>query len=180
MSELWWKLSCFVSCLTYFNHSSSAPSSSQSSSSNKNKIENAPVVPFGLDLYYWGEEQPNNGKIVKYDSWALSLIYLITYNDSIYTVICFIYIYKCIYVKIHQGSALWLRWLILVLLHAGCPLSISSGLMCQWRRRWKTRSSWQKAEVDIYPSQGASLPSAISVGLGWIMGFCVRDRTASR
>ncbi|XP_038131995.1 UV-stimulated scaffold protein A isoform X2 [Cyprinodon tularosa] len=24
-----------------------------------------PVVPFGLDLYYWGQEQPNAGKIIK-------------------------------------------------------------------------------------------------------------------
>ncbi|XP_026213993.1 UV-stimulated scaffold protein A isoform X2 [Anabas testudineus] len=38
--------------------SSSGPSSEQ-------KPVNAPVVPFGLDLYYWGEEQPNAGKIVK-------------------------------------------------------------------------------------------------------------------
>lgn len=77
-------------------------------------------------------------------------------------------------------KALGLRWLILMLLCAGFPLSISSGLIRQWRRRWKTTSSWQKAEADIYPSLGALLPSAISVGLDWIMGFCVRDRTASR
>ena len=25
-----------------------------------------PVVPFGLDLYYWGQEQPTAGKIIKY------------------------------------------------------------------------------------------------------------------
>ncbi|XP_029967420.1 UV-stimulated scaffold protein A isoform X2 [Salarias fasciatus] len=42
---------------------SSGPSSSQSSSDQK-AVE-APVVPFGLDLYYWGQEQPNAGKIVK-------------------------------------------------------------------------------------------------------------------
>uniref|UniRef100_A0A671V5M3 UV-stimulated scaffold protein A n=1 Tax=Sparus aurata TaxID=8175 RepID=A0A671V5M3_SPAAU len=29
------------------------------------KAADAPVVPFGLDLYYWGQEQPNAGKIVK-------------------------------------------------------------------------------------------------------------------
>uniref|UniRef100_A0A665VHK0 UV-stimulated scaffold protein A n=1 Tax=Echeneis naucrates TaxID=173247 RepID=A0A665VHK0_ECHNA len=29
------------------------------------KSANAPVVPFGLDLYYWGQEQPNAGKIIK-------------------------------------------------------------------------------------------------------------------
>ncbi|XP_034454641.1 UV-stimulated scaffold protein A isoform X1 [Hippoglossus hippoglossus] len=43
--------------------SSSGPSSSQSSSDQK--AVDAPVVPFGLDLYYWGQEQPNAGKIIK-------------------------------------------------------------------------------------------------------------------
>ncbi|XP_069580732.1 UV-stimulated scaffold protein A isoform X1 [Brachyistius frenatus] len=43
--------------------SSSGASSSQSSSDQKG-VE-APVVPFGLDLYYWGQEQPNAGKIIK-------------------------------------------------------------------------------------------------------------------
>ncbi|CAJ1057980.1 UV-stimulated scaffold protein A [Xyrichtys novacula] len=43
--------------------SSSGPSSSQSSSDQK--AVDTPVVPFGLDLYYWGEEQPNAGKIIK-------------------------------------------------------------------------------------------------------------------
>ncbi|KAK9517610.1 hypothetical protein VZT92_022966 [Zoarces viviparus] len=46
--------------------SSSGPSSSQSSSDQK--AVGAPVVPFGLDLYYWGQEQPNAGKIVKMSS----------------------------------------------------------------------------------------------------------------
>ncbi|XP_062380749.1 UV-stimulated scaffold protein A [Sardina pilchardus] len=27
-----------------------------------------PVVPFGIDLYYWGKEQPTAGKIIKYSS----------------------------------------------------------------------------------------------------------------
>uniref|UniRef100_A0A3P8RYF7 UV-stimulated scaffold protein A n=1 Tax=Amphiprion percula TaxID=161767 RepID=A0A3P8RYF7_AMPPE len=42
---------------------SSGPSSSQSGSDQK--AAHAPVVPFGLDLYYWGQEQPNAGKIIK-------------------------------------------------------------------------------------------------------------------
>ncbi|XP_053180475.1 UV-stimulated scaffold protein A isoform X2 [Scomber japonicus] len=42
---------------------SSGPSSSQSTS-DQNPVD-APVVPFGLDLYYWGQEQPNAGKIIK-------------------------------------------------------------------------------------------------------------------
>uniref|UniRef100_A0A3B5BIW5 UV-stimulated scaffold protein A n=1 Tax=Stegastes partitus TaxID=144197 RepID=A0A3B5BIW5_9TELE len=43
--------------------SDSGPSSSQSGS--EQKAADAPVVPFGLDLYYWGQEQPNAGKIIK-------------------------------------------------------------------------------------------------------------------
>uniref|UniRef100_A0A3Q3KHE6 UV-stimulated scaffold protein A n=1 Tax=Monopterus albus TaxID=43700 RepID=A0A3Q3KHE6_MONAL len=43
--------------------SSSGPSSSQSTS--EQKPVDAPVVPFGLDLYYWGQEQPSAGKIIK-------------------------------------------------------------------------------------------------------------------
>ncbi|KAM8910201.1 UV-stimulated scaffold protein A isoform 2-T4 [Spinachia spinachia] len=45
---------------------SSGPSSSQSSSDQK--VVEAPMVPFGLDLYYWGQEQPNAGKIIKMSS----------------------------------------------------------------------------------------------------------------
>ncbi|XP_070769438.1 UV-stimulated scaffold protein A [Enoplosus armatus] len=45
------------------SYGSSGPSSSQSSSVQK--AVDAPVVPFGLDLYYWGQEQPNAGKIIK-------------------------------------------------------------------------------------------------------------------
>lgn len=29
--------------------------------------KDVPVVPFGIDLYYWGKEQPTAGKIIKYD-----------------------------------------------------------------------------------------------------------------
>ncbi|KAM9795391.1 UV-stimulated scaffold protein A [Neosynchiropus ocellatus] len=46
--------------------SSSGPSSNETSSAQK--TTDAPVVPFGLDLYYWGEELPNAGKIVKSSS----------------------------------------------------------------------------------------------------------------
>ncbi|XP_056131643.1 UV-stimulated scaffold protein A isoform X2 [Lampris incognitus] len=34
-------------------------------SASEDKAANAPVVPFGLDLYYWGQDQPNAGKIIK-------------------------------------------------------------------------------------------------------------------
>ncbi|XP_072292307.1 UV-stimulated scaffold protein A isoform X2 [Eucyclogobius newberryi] len=51
--------------ITLPNESSfSEPSTSQSTSSNK-KGKDAPVVPFGLDIYYWGQEQPTAGKIIK-------------------------------------------------------------------------------------------------------------------
>ncbi|XP_061109308.1 UV-stimulated scaffold protein A isoform X1 [Conger conger] len=29
---------------------------------------NAPVIPFGIDLYYWGQEQPTAGRIIRYSS----------------------------------------------------------------------------------------------------------------
>ncbi|KAM4586058.1 UV-stimulated scaffold protein A isoform 2-T3 [Fundulus diaphanus] len=43
--------------------STAGPGSSQSGS--EQKAAEAPVVPFGLDLYYWGQEQPSAGKIIK-------------------------------------------------------------------------------------------------------------------
>ncbi|XP_053734995.1 UV-stimulated scaffold protein A isoform X1 [Synchiropus splendidus] len=46
--------------------SSTGPSSNETSSAQK--TTDAPVVPFGLDLYYWGEELPNAGKIIKSSS----------------------------------------------------------------------------------------------------------------
>ncbi|KAM9375585.1 UV-stimulated scaffold protein A [Pholidichthys leucotaenia] len=42
---------------------SSGPSQPQSTSNQK--ATDVPVIPFGLDLYYWGQEQPNAGKIIK-------------------------------------------------------------------------------------------------------------------
>lgn len=49
--------------------SESAVSSSDQSNMTKNKASfKAPVIPFGMDLYYWGEEQPTAGKIIKQTS----------------------------------------------------------------------------------------------------------------
>lgn len=49
--------------------SQSEVSSSEQSNMTKNKASfKAPVVPFGMDLYYWGEEQPTAGKIIKQTS----------------------------------------------------------------------------------------------------------------
>ncbi|XP_053243750.1 UV-stimulated scaffold protein A isoform X3 [Podarcis raffonei] len=52
--------------------------SEPASPNNKSEEEKAkaPVVPFGLDLFYWGQEQPGSGKIIKCSSqhrfWAPS------------------------------------------------------------------------------------------------------------
>lgn len=57
-------LAVVISSLCFpFSSSPSGQGSSQSSTDQK-PVE-APVVPFGLDLYYWGQEQPNAGKIIK-------------------------------------------------------------------------------------------------------------------
>uniref|UniRef100_A0A667XF32 UV-stimulated scaffold protein A n=1 Tax=Myripristis murdjan TaxID=586833 RepID=A0A667XF32_9TELE len=50
-------------CLGPSTSTVSGPSTSVSSS-DKRALE-APVVPFGLDLYYWGQDQPSAGKIIK-------------------------------------------------------------------------------------------------------------------
>ncbi|KAI2644324.1 UV-stimulated scaffold protein A [Labeo rohita] len=43
-----------------------AVSSSDQGVINKDKASvKAPVIPYGVDLYYWGEEQPTAGKIIK-------------------------------------------------------------------------------------------------------------------
>lgn len=44
---------------------SAEPAAGSSDQGDRNK-EEAPIVPFGVDLYYWGEEQPTAGKIIKY------------------------------------------------------------------------------------------------------------------
>ncbi|XP_075994796.1 UV-stimulated scaffold protein A isoform X2 [Genypterus blacodes] len=43
----------------------STASSTPSASSTSCQKSDAPVVPFGLDLYYWGQDQPSAGKIIK-------------------------------------------------------------------------------------------------------------------
>ncbi|XP_069601003.1 UV-stimulated scaffold protein A [Ranitomeya imitator] len=50
---------------------SSASSSGEPSSKSvkrEEELSRAPVVPFGLDLHYWGTEQPTAGKIIKFSS----------------------------------------------------------------------------------------------------------------
>lgn len=40
----------------------------EDSDSKRRKLEErakAPLMPFGLDLHYWGEDQPGAGKILK-------------------------------------------------------------------------------------------------------------------
>lgn len=59
---------CAAATLHHLRQNLPLPAESSSSSSGPNsdqKAVGAPVVPFGLDLYYWGQEQPNAGKIFK-------------------------------------------------------------------------------------------------------------------
>uniref|UniRef100_A0A3P9L7M8 UV-stimulated scaffold protein A n=1 Tax=Oryzias latipes TaxID=8090 RepID=A0A3P9L7M8_ORYLA len=51
--------------LPHQSSSSSGAASSSSQSTSGQQAAQAPMVPFGLDLYYWGQEQPNAGKIIK-------------------------------------------------------------------------------------------------------------------
>lgn len=58
-------------CSGYFSMSGGATevavySSDRGGINENNASVEAPVVPFGVDLYYWGEEQPTAGKIIKY------------------------------------------------------------------------------------------------------------------
>ncbi|KAM7388910.1 hypothetical protein PAMP_022913 [Pampus punctatissimus] len=62
----------------------------------------------------------------------------------------------------------------------GRPLSISSGFpLSWWRRRWRTRSCWQRAGAGTSPSLEASVLSAITVEHRWVTESCVSDRTGS-
>ncbi|KAM4810304.1 UV-stimulated scaffold protein A [Rhinophrynus dorsalis] len=47
---------------------SSAEGPSGESEKRKEELSRAPVIPFGLDLHYWGQEQPAAGKILKFSS----------------------------------------------------------------------------------------------------------------
>lgn len=71
-------------------------------------------------------------------------------------------------------------WSPAVTLCAGQPHSISSGFLQRWRRRWRTRSCWNRARADTSPSPGGSSPSVTSAGRRWGAGSCASGRTASR
>lgn len=47
---------------------SSSDDTSSRSVNREEELSRAPVVPFGLDLHYWGEDQPAAGKILKFSS----------------------------------------------------------------------------------------------------------------
>lgn len=59
---------------------STEPAASEEPDSKRRKLEEerakAPLMPFGLDLHYWGQDQPSAGKILKFTSehrfWAPS------------------------------------------------------------------------------------------------------------
>ncbi|KAL2077111.1 hypothetical protein ACEWY4_026615 [Coilia grayii] len=46
----------------------SGSSTAPTKTSQAGEGQKAPVLPFGIDLYYWGKEQPTAGKIIKYSS----------------------------------------------------------------------------------------------------------------
>ncbi|KAG8591201.1 hypothetical protein GDO81_000082 [Engystomops pustulosus] len=48
--------------------SSSGESSRDGAVQREDELSRAPVVPFGIDLHYWGKEQPTAGKIIKCSS----------------------------------------------------------------------------------------------------------------
>ncbi|XP_029297071.1 UV-stimulated scaffold protein A isoform X2 [Cottoperca gobio] len=56
---------CAAATLRRLTQNLALPAESSSGPSSSQKAVDAPVVPFGLDLYYWGQEQPNAGKIIK-------------------------------------------------------------------------------------------------------------------
>ncbi|XP_040275891.1 UV-stimulated scaffold protein A [Bufo bufo] len=53
------KLSAFTSS------ASSTGEPSSTSAKREDELSRAPVVPFGIDLHYWGKDQPTAGKILK-------------------------------------------------------------------------------------------------------------------
>ncbi|NXC15430.1 UVSSA protein, partial [Corythaeola cristata] len=70
---------------------SSEPAALEEPDSKRRKLEEerakAPLMPFGLDLHYWGQDQPSAGKILKYTSehrfWAPSEVEEEVENEEI-------------------------------------------------------------------------------------------------
>ncbi|CAL9707148.1 unnamed protein product [Knipowitschia caucasica] len=56
---------CLKDKITLPTEASSYTEATASKSKSDKKGKDAPVVPFGLDIYYWGQEQPTAGKIIK-------------------------------------------------------------------------------------------------------------------
>ncbi|XP_074086064.1 UV-stimulated scaffold protein A isoform X2 [Macrotis lagotis] len=66
------RLPSFSPLSSSISGSAPAVSMGETDDSKKRKLAEervkAPVIPFGMDLYYWGEEQPTAGKILKFGS----------------------------------------------------------------------------------------------------------------
>lgn len=66
-------LSSLVFCIDFSSIFSSESANAETANledpdSKRRKLEErakAPLMPFGLDLHYWGEDQPSAGKILK-------------------------------------------------------------------------------------------------------------------
>lgn len=67
---LWSLLFCIDSSSIFSSDSATTePAALEEPDSKRRKLEEerakAPLMPFGLDLHYWGQDQPNAGKILK-------------------------------------------------------------------------------------------------------------------
>lgn len=67
---MYFRISLCFGCFSVVGGSAepAAGGSDQGGGNGEEASGKAPVVPFGLDLYYWGEEQPTAGKIIKYSN----------------------------------------------------------------------------------------------------------------
>lgn len=66
-----WSLQFCIEFSLIFSSDSAAPEPAalEEPDSKRRKLEEerakAPLMPFGLDLHYWGQDQPSAGKILK-------------------------------------------------------------------------------------------------------------------
>lgn len=68
--NLLWSLVCCIDVSSVFSSESATSETANvdDPDSKRRKLEEkakAPLMPFGLDLHYWGEDQPSAGKILK-------------------------------------------------------------------------------------------------------------------
>lgn len=67
---LWALLFCIeFSFISFSDSAATEPAAVEEPDNKRQKLEEerakAPLMPFGLDLHYWGQDQPSAGKILK-------------------------------------------------------------------------------------------------------------------